>query len=149
MRKIKLSKNKCTLVDNDIFELIKGHKWHATLGKNQSFYAHRTFRDKGNPKSEMLHHYVIGHPLKGYVTDHINGVTLDNRRKNLRTVTYLVNSQNKQRHRKGSLVGAQKVSTNKWRAQIRKKNKTYTLGYFSTEIEAHLSYIKALKEKSI
>lgn len=42
----------------------------------------------------LLHHFVIGKPPRGMVTDHINGNRLDNRRCNLRHVSYARNRQN-------------------------------------------------------
>ena len=39
-------------------------------------------------------HRFLMNPLKGMVVDHINGITLDNRRKNLRVCTYQENAFN-------------------------------------------------------
>jgi len=39
----------------------------------------------------QLSHFVIGHPGKGYVVDHINGDPLDNRRSNLQVISQAQN----------------------------------------------------------
>jgi hypothetical protein len=76
--------------------------------------------------------------------DHINGVKSDNRIINLRHVTRRQNQQNRANHRDGCLPGATR-HRNKYQAQIQINKKAYYLGYFDTELEAHLAYKLAAK----
>ncbi len=71
-----------TLVDRDVA---------AALG------ARRLHRSNGYPsfgRHTLLHHFVVGKPPAGMVTDHINGNRDDNRRCNLRHVTQARNLLN-------------------------------------------------------
>lgn len=46
-------------------------------------------------KNIRIHHLVMGHPLKGFMIDHINRNSLDNRRENLRVCNRSKNSYNR------------------------------------------------------
>ena len=100
-----------------------------------------------------MHRFLTKCP-DGYMVDHINGNSLDNRRTNLRTVTNRENQQNRTVHREGRLCGCTyRKRIKKWEAQIRINKSQKHLGYFKTEIEAHQAYMKAhndhaKKEKS-
>jgi len=81
--------------------------------------------------------------------DHINGVRDDNHIENLRVVTSRQNQSNLKRHREGYLLGATYESRGvgkprQWRARIRVAGKLKHLGFFKSENEAHLAYMKAL-----
>lgn len=71
--------------------------------------------------------------------DHINGLTDDNRRENLRLVTRSENQHNR-RSAKGYYLHKR---DNKWRAKINLNGKEHHLGYYETEEEAREAYIKA------
>lgn len=82
--------------------------------------------------------------------DHINGKRTDNRISNLRDVTQRQNTQNSYKHRRGKLVGCSFFKRDQnWMAQIVIKNKKKYLGMFSTEIDAHKAYLRALKEYNL
>jgi hypothetical protein len=82
--------------------------------------------------------YYYGHWPKNNI-DHVNGIRSDNRIENLRDATNRENQQNRANHRNGRLPGAGR-NGNKYQAQIQINKKTYYLGYFDTELEAHLAY---------
>lgn len=66
-------------------------------------------------------------------TDHINGVKVDNRISNLRSVGYLDNGKNQALHsnNKSGVVGVARCNeTGKWRSQIKVDGKTIHLGRF-------------------
>jgi len=74
--------------------------------------------------------------------DHIDGDRLNNRLENLRDTTHRGNSQNRQAHRKGHLVGTTRVKHG-WQSSITINYKRMHLGIFASEQEAHSAYLKA------
>lgn len=93
-----------------------------------------------------LHHLIMANPPKT-VVDHFNHNTLDNRRDNLRVVTYAENAQN----RKGAQVnnlssGYRNVyrnSSGNWFVRLVKNGKTIHVGTFECVEEANRNAIKA------
>ena len=73
--------------------------------------------------------------------DHINGIKIDNRICNLRSVTHQQNMCNRQ-NAKGYYFNNNK---RKFRSQIQIDCKTIHLGYFNTEEEARNAYLNAKK----
>jgi len=97
-----------------------------------------------------MHHYVIGYPLNGLVTDHIDGNPLNNKRSNLRTISNRENSWT----RKDILSG--KTSSrfpgvswvkgkNKWGTKIRINGRQKWIGYFDQELNAWKAYVEAIR----
>lgn len=89
-------------------------------------------------------HHIIwvmfnGHIPEGYVIDHINCDSLDNRLENLRLAKFHENSSNT-RLNKANKSGIKGVSWSyplcKWRCNIDHKGKRYHVGYFKTLEEA-------------
>jgi predicted aspartyl protease len=70
--------------------------------------------------------------------DHINGNKADNRRKNLRPVTYAENCHNRKRNSNNTsgTTGVRKVENGKFEAYIYVNGKKIHLGYFATKKEA-------------
>lgn len=71
------------------YQYLENMKW--TLGSTG--YAMASIRGK----RLRMHHFIVGKPKKGLVTDHKNRDKLDNRKKNLHHVTYSENNLNKDR----------------------------------------------------
>lgn len=141
MSRIKLTRGQVTIVDVEDFKKLNLVKWHSN-GR----YAMRTLHRKNAPMLKVLMHREIMGAKPGEVVDHINGNTLDNRRKNLRIVTHAQNSWNSKRRRKG-LKGAFKHEySGLWRSHIMAHGTLHFLGYFVTELEAHRAYCKAAKK---
>lgn len=87
----------------------------------------------------------------GRVLDHKNGNKLDNRKENLRAVTYGQNCQNRANFKttKSSSIyrGVFRTSNGKrWRAKISFENKSRAIGTFDSEIEAAQAYDFAARE---
>ena len=121
------------IVDNKDFEYLNQYRWYP--------YARGKYAvTKRNRKVIFMHHLICKTP-KGFLTDHINRNTHDNRRKNLRVVTREQNMFNVP----GIGVGKHK-HTNKWRAFISSKNKHIHLGVFSSRKKA-LEARKKAKQK--
>jgi hypothetical protein len=90
-------------------------------------------------RAASLHRLLLGLATgDGYVVDHVNGDTLDNRRANLRIGTQAQNMQNVRakhatsRHRGVSLH----KPTGLWQAQVQLRRERHHLGYFKDELEA-------------
>lgn len=136
------------IVDDDVFELGKGYKWRVQFlgGSRKPYFYTRLSRERANT---VLHHFVIGKPQKGMVTDHIDRDTLNNQRSNLRHCTIRQNAMN---------VGPQRNNTSgykgvtwhkkdkKWQASIGLNGKITYLGSYKTAEEAHRAYC-AIGEK--
>lgn len=102
--------------------------------------------------SSYLVHRVIFKMVHGVdpkIIDHINGRPLDNRIKNLSSVTVGGNSRN-QKARKTNASGTTGVSWNKnakkWHAYIAAGKKNITLGYFD-DIESAIAARKSAETK--
>ena len=73
--------------------------------------------------------------------DHINRNPLDNRKSNLRLVSYTHNAWNR-----ACRGYSYSKNCGKWRAEISHFGKSISLGFFETEMEAALAVWKARKE---
>jgi hypothetical protein len=90
--------------------------------------------------------YMFGY-WSSYNIDHINGIKNDNRISNLRETTQAQNKQNlytKPKGSLGSLLGTT-FKNHAWEASIKHDGKSYYLGRFKTEAEAHAAYLGAKK----
>lgn len=83
-KKIPLGHGQFAIVDDEDYEKVSRHKWH-TMANREGTHTYAVTKLR-------MHRLVIDAPL-GYMVDHINGDTLDNRKANLRLCT---NSQNQQ-----------------------------------------------------
>lgn len=145
MKKIPLTKGYEAIVDDDDYEAISKHKWYAlTPGGKYTQYACRTKKVDGKKKTFWMHR-VINKTPDNLITDHINNNGLDNRKCNLRSVTYQDNIANSRQHKTWSSKyrGVAWHSEGKcWRAYIHINNKYVHLGLFATELEAKEAYDK-------
>lgn len=124
------------------YELVSRYKWFAHYSKNtDSFYAGTNSKETGFVR---LHTFLM-RPQKGFVVDHINHNTLDNRRSNLRIVTVKQNQQNKIGAYKNSKTGVRGVTKlkGKFTPRIKVEDKQLYLGQFSSVEEAEMVYIMA------
>lgn len=142
---IPLNKNKQTIAeyaivdDNDWYNLIQ-FSW---LQSKNGYVIGRV-----DGKIVYLHRYLHKESIpNNHVVDHINQNRLDNRRLNLRIVSYSENSQNVSKNnnnRKTSkYIGVVYAKDKgKWLARIKKDHKTYHLGHFENEEDAAKAYDK-------
>lgn len=145
MKKIKLTKGQYTLVDNEDFERLNAHKWHANWSeKTGSFYAMRNSKTvNGKAKNIYMSREIMQPPAK-MIVDHINHDTLNNQRNNLRICTYSQNGMNC-RKKTNNTSGYKGVSSQggKWKAQIMVNRKYIYLGLFNTSLLAFQAYCTA------
>lgn len=136
-KKIPLSQGKFALVDNDDFEKVSCFKWSYTHG-----YARRIEKIDGIKKLVYLHRFIIA-PKDDYVTDHINGDKLDNRKQNLRVCLQSENLMNR-KLRGNSKSGFKGVYWNKekkkWHSQVSFMGQRISGKYFSKKEDAAKDY---------
>ena len=158
IRLIPLTRGKVAIVDKADYDWLIQYKWYANK-KAAGFYAATHI----GPKLIYMHRLIMQSPTKnstlrtqhypcrlgdGFVVDHIDRNSLNNRRSNLRRCTQGQNLFN-QRPRNGSSK-YKGVSWNKkqkqWSAAIEKNNKQFHLGYFNNEKDAAMAYDAKAKE---
>src|SRR4030042_636999 len=94
MKAINLSRGMVAFVDDDDFNLIRGHSWYAQKGiKNKNYYAACRVSEDGKRKMVYMHR-VIMQARHGEIVDHKNGNSLDNQRENLRIGNQSLNLRN-------------------------------------------------------
>ena len=121
---------------------LRAHKWR-TSGYGRHIYAVRTVRDPetGKYQSIRMHREIMNAP-PGYMVDHINHDTLDNRRENLRLCTYAENARNRRKTRGTSQYKGVYRPWNDscWWASIKVNRRTIHLGWFTAERDAARAY---------
>lgn len=147
---IPLTQGLFALVNSEDFEELSKHKWYAHISRNKYYACRQASRKNNNGKrvTIWMHCCVLSSPI-GYETDHHSGDTLDNRRDNLRVCTHAENCRNQQNRPCSSKykgVRKQKVSQQKWTAQIKLDGKQIHLGCFDDEIKAARAYNIKAKE---
>jgi hypothetical protein len=97
-------------------------------------------RRDGKRHSTRVHTVILGKTARGYVVDHINGDTLDNRRSNLRVVTQSRNMIDRHLRYRRNTSGIRGVwfrrDTGRWAAELVLRYKKINLGCFATREEA-------------
>lgn len=132
-------KNGHTIVDDCDAGILFEHAWR----KNSDGYIIRTCpRDGGPRKISLLHREIIS-AKQGESVDHINGVTWDNRRQNLRICTHQENVRNQRTNSKNT-SGYKGVfwhaKAGKWCVHIRKNGKGKHVGLFEKAHDAARAY---------
>ena len=134
MKKIKLTKGKFALVDDEDFEYLNQWRW----GVSSSGYARRCQHirlgvNKYKAQYIWMHRLVNDTP-NDLFTDHINRDKLDNRKENLRNTNKSLNGLNRDKicTNTSGVYGVHFESqTKKWRAEIRVDGKRFSLGRFN------------------
>lgn len=141
-RLIPLTQGQNAIVDVADYESLSQWNWFAHReGRNkQSFYARRTV----DSDTTIAMHRLIAGVKSGEETDHINGNTLDNRRRNLRRCTPVGNARNCRRNcRSTTGYKGVRILKGKWAATIRTGGQRVHLGTFSNKEDAAWAYDQA------
>ena len=148
MKKIQLSKGYETIVDDEDFEKFGGLRYMAHEHKDingvvRRVYAIRFYRKNGVKKAIYLHREITKTP-RGMVTDHVNGKSLDNRRRNLRSCTHSQNHQNavKKGFKKGTGGYSSRYKgvsrfRDKWQAHLSSKKEEQAAQAYDEAAEKH------------
>lgn len=132
-KRVEVARAKIDLAD--VGKVLK-YKWHINWRKDGTTKAVVC----GTPLFCSLHKFILGTKV-GYIIDHKNGDTLDNRRCNLRFATYRQNSRNKKARGTEYHRGMKR-----WRAYIQIDGKNIYRGWFDTEKEARDERLKLVKK---
>jgi hypothetical protein len=133
-------------IDLEDVDRCKPFVWGIRRCRNKE-ESQKEFYYAGNGKVGFLHGYLSG-KKKGYLTDHKNLDTLDNRRDNLRVVSRSQNSMNRgmqSNNMSGHIGVAWNKKTEKWASFITKDKRRKHLGYYTDINDA----IEARKEAEI
>jgi len=146
MKRIKLTRGKFALVDDEDYDELIKHKWHAKAGRN-TFYAARGVRGRNGEPFQMIfiHRELMKNPSDKKV-DHRDENGLNNQKENLRVCTDVQNLMNrgKNKNNTSGYKGVSRVEARKkWAANIGINNKVKFLGYFDDISEAARAYNKA------
>jgi hypothetical protein len=147
-RRINLGDDEWTIVEPADYYRFGHLNWHLR-GNRRKFYAVRDIKTgPGRTKPSSLHREIMNKP-KGFLVDHKNNCTLDNRRANLRIATRSQNAQNvpKRKNTSSRFIG---VCFNKrykrWYAFIGYERGKRWLGSFDNEIDAACAYDTAARK---
>lgn len=151
MKRIPLTQNKFSLVDDSVFDELMAFKWHAHFdGRN--FYAERKKSIGGGKQKTIKMHSVIMNPKKGMIIDHIDGNGLNNQKENLRICTKSQNGINrgKQKNNKSGFKGVylrKNIKSLKFIAAARYHNKNIYLGTYDDAKKAAAVYDSFVRSK--
>lgn len=128
------------IIDKSDFNKVIQFKWNLhTDSTNTYFRAYKGYRNDNTKEYIFLHNLILDNYKKDFVVDHINGNTLDNRKKNLRKCQQRKNEINK-KIPKNNISGFKGVHysklENKWKSYITYNNKRYFLGTFNNKEDA-------------
>lgn len=124
---IALTQGHFAKVSDEDYARVSAFKWYAARVKRGAYiYACRGVAGR----RLGMHTFLAG--MEGCVVDHINGDTLDNRRENLRAVSYSTNAQNITKPPRGN-TGVRNVYRNRrghYIAKLVRDGRQHYLGSF-------------------
>lgn len=126
---VPLTRNYFSLIDSESMDLLSESNWCSHIDRktgNIYAYAHKN-------KKRIAMHRVILNSSPMEIGDHISGMTLDNRRCNLRNVDYSISNLNRSKH----VGGVRYIEGRKrWRVRIMINKKPHHIGYCKTRPDA-------------
>lgn len=144
MKKINLTQDKVTIVDDEDYVYLIQWKWfyHIDKKSGRTGYAYANDRVNNKPISLRMHRLIMQPPIDMEV-DHINGNGIDNRKMNLRICSHKDNSRNL-RTKKINKSGYRGVFYDnercKWTAQIKINYKSTFIGRYNSKEDAAIAY---------
>lgn len=133
------------LIDTEYLPLVQRYSWGILTNKDGTMpYAITKLHTPGkSPTNLRMNRLIFGLDKipDGYVVDHENHNTLDNKRLNLRSVIECINQLNRSGAQSNSKSGLRGVSwakhTKRWIGRVNILKKTIHVGYFDDPLEAY------------
>jgi len=149
MKEIPLTQGKAAIVDDEDFDRLSLHKWHAIKGRGRlyTYYAIRNAKVNGRDTIIQMHREILGLSTGGPgIVDHKDGNGLHNSKNNIRLATYSTNNYNC-KMKCSNTSGYRGVSWyeryGKWWAYINVNGKRIFCGYYSNKMDAVIARDKA------
>lgn len=146
MKRIELTQNQYTIVNDEDYEYLSQFKWYARKEYN-NFYAARHLKLGIRNYKKIRMHREIMKVTHNISVDHINGDTLDNRKENLRICSHADNMKNRKVLSKNNKSGYKgvywNIKMNGWYVQICSDKNRINIGLFYDIIEAAKAYNEA------
>ncbi len=130
-------------VDDEDFDRLSQYHWLLMVGGNGTIYVGRRVYVSHNYSYTKFMHRDVANTPDGFLKDHRNNDTLDNRRSNLRVCNHSQNAHNESPKGKTSAfkgVSRHQGPAKPWQSKIRVGGKRLYLGTFETEQEAAEAY---------
>lgn len=142
MKSIVLTRGYTTSVDDEDFPYLDQFNWHVTMspGGVGIYVAGRL----GGGSLVYMHRVILAAP-KGVTVDHIDGDGLNNVRSNLRFATQAEQNGNSIRYSQLGVKGVSQTPNGRYRAQICRQGKIYSLGTYATIEAASKAYDDAAR----
>lgn len=143
MKKIQLTQDRYTIVDDSDYDLLSVFKWY--------YAARADYPEKGDARRQedgkviRMHRQLLDLTDPKIQVDHIDGDSLNNQRSNLRMCDTSQNMCNTKPYNNRRWKGVYKHN-NKWKALLRSNGKIVYLGLYSTPEEAAKAYDVAALE---
>lgn len=141
MKKISLTHNQITCVDNKDYDWLMQWPWYAQYSRTTRSYLARSH-------GKLMHRVILGISSE-YDIDHKDHNTLNNQRRNLRLCNDSQNGGNRRKHIPKSSIykGVSWYQPyHKWVSRVTHNHHTYLLGYFDDETQAVLAYDTAAQQ---
>lgn len=142
MKLIPLTRGLSAVVDDDAYEALSKHKWHAVPAGRKGvtgFYAVRGVPN-GTPSTVYMHRQVAG-AEQGQMVDHIDRDGLNNQSANLRFCTHTLNLGNTRRENVSGFRGVYwHRAKRRWYAQLQFEGKRYCTKRFKDPVDAAKAY---------
>jgi hypothetical protein len=147
-RKICLGQGHYTIVDPDVYYLVRNFIWWLHANGSGLYAARTEITPDLNARIIYMHREIMQTP-DDLVVDHRNNNSLDNRMANMRNVTQAENMRNRRKRKNTSspYIGVSlRKKTGRFDANIRYDGKKICLGSFANEIDAARAYDAAAKK---